>query len=792
MKEDFLITDEREAIRVLLIEDSLGDARLIYELIKETNPAYYEIYHNVKLNSGLEKLSKKQIDIVLLDLNLPDSSGLQTLQKVIEISKNDIPVVVISNYNDEVYRKDAIKMGAQDYIIKGEFDGNLLKYVINSAIERKKLINALNAQTNQMQKQNEILIRNQKRFSKAINSLPNVFIICDIDLRISFINDFALKSNGLERDKVLGEKITNIFPPELLDFHLTKFNEAVRKKQPVSYESSVLYNGKNYTIIFNYIPLINDKNEVYEILASNFDITQHQEYKQTIQESELRFRSTFEQAAVGMCHINLEGKFFRINEKFCSISGFEQNELNDIHFSSIFHYNGIKPDLEKIKNLLNDEISTYTVERQIRKKDLSVIWVNLTVSLIKDNKNQPLYYFAVVEDISDRRRAEKLLWETAQRLSIIFRESPSAIAITRLDNGVFLDANSGFERISGYERNEIIGQDSTILKTFIDQKDRENILQKVSEIGTAKNIEVKFRTKSGNIVTGLISSSVITVESVKCLLSVFIDISELKKAHELLEKYAEELNTSKLQLEKTTQELQQLNSNLKELNRDKDKFFSIISHDLRSPFTALLGYSDYLSKNIDELTTDEIKEFAGDMYRSLTSIFRLIENLLSWSAIQSGRIEFKPVRFDFSSMVDEIMNVYEINAARKNLNLINELPPDVNIFADKNMIEIITRNILSNALKFTPSNGTITISAKKQQEFIDIEVVDTGIGMTKSEIDELFKSNHAQTKNGTSNEKGTGLGLFLCKEFVEKNNGKLLIESQKGKGSSFIIRLPVS
>ena len=268
------------------------------------------------------------------------------------------------------------------------------------------------------------------------------------------------------------------------------------------------------------------------------------------------------------------------------------------------------------------------------------------------------------------------------------------------------------------------------------------------------------------------------------------DISERLKVEKDIKDYIDELQLNKNTLELNARELQRLNKELEESNINKNKLFSIISHDLRSPFTALLGLSEFLKQNSAELSPEEVAGFSSRLHGSLKNVLRLVENLLEWSRLQSDSIEFEPERFDAEVLIGDLFAVFTVMAENKNIILEKSISSGLYIFADRNMIEVVIRNLLSNAIKFTPEGGKVTISSEENEDDIIIQVEDTGIGIKETDLKKLFRIGENFKRNGTANEKGTGLGLILCKEFIERNNGKCFVESEENKGSRFKFSLP--
>lgn len=231
------------------------------------------------------------------------------------------------------------------------------------------------------------------------------------------------------------------------------------------------------------------------------------------------------------------------------------------------------------------------------------------------------------------------------------------------------------------------------------------------------------------------------------------------------------------------------NLELQELNATKDKFFSIISHDLKGPLNSLTSFSSLLINHTESLSKEEIKMFASDFDKSLKNLFSLLENLLEWSRSQTGNIEFIPETFDISAMLEENKELLKAQAQNKNITLVNDSTEQLLIDAHKNSINTVVRNLISNAIKFTPEGGKIILKSSRQNGAVVTSITDTGVGMPQSVIDRLFRIDSKHSTKGTANEKGTGLGLILCKEFVEKNGGTIGVSSKEGEGSVFYFSL---
>jgi signal transduction histidine kinase/ligand-binding sensor domain-containing protein len=231
---------------------------------------------------------------------------------------------------------------------------------------------------------------------------------------------------------------------------------------------------------------------------------------------------------------------------------------------------------------------------------------------------------------------------------------------------------------------------------------------------------------------------------------------------------------------------------LKESNAAKDRFFSIIAHDLKSPFNTLLGMLEFLTAEDDDTPPQEQKRILTNLKNSAKRTYNLLNNLLTWARAQKGIIPFNPIHLNLEELVNEATYHYHINIAKKEILLTLDIQPGLEIFADRNMIETVLRNLLSNAVKFTESGGKIHFSATKESTYVRISVEDNGMGISQQYLEKLFKVGENVVSKDTNNETGTGLGLILCKDFIERHNGTIEVMSKPAKGSTFTIKLPVA
>lgn len=232
------------------------------------------------------------------------------------------------------------------------------------------------------------------------------------------------------------------------------------------------------------------------------------------------------------------------------------------------------------------------------------------------------------------------------------------------------------------------------------------------------------------------------------------------------------------------------NSELKELNKSKDNFLSIISHDIKNPFISILGFSEILETELEDLSREEIKDLVEKIHSTAKDTYKFLEHLLHWSLMERGKIEVNQANIKINDLLDNVLSMLSGAAEQKNISLINNFSDDTFIFADPNMILSLFQNLISNAIKFTNQGGRITASSKFLDDSIEIEISDTGIGIEKNKLNNLFELKSHDSTGGTEGEEGTGFGLALCKQFIKENNGQVSVESEVGKGTTFKIFFP--
>lgn len=471
---------------------------------------------------------------------------------------------------------------------------------------------------------------------------------------------------------------------------------------------------------------------------------------------------------------DLDHKIIFVNQTFLDTYGYSVKEI-------------IGKNTEILRSEKNDpqlikEIHEFTLKggwhgRLINKrKDGSEFVIELSTSIVKNEKGVPIAYVGLSKDISQLVETEEKLKITQEKYKELFMEIKDVIYETTVD-GEIIDINPAGMEFFGIKSKNELKKINVAKDLYVDPQDRERFKEELIRHGFVNDFEIKIRKLNGDIAIVRETSIAVKDQDGKIIgyRGILRDVTERKK-HEA-------------QLKELVNKLELLNQELKNSNASKDKFFSIIAHDLRSPFSSLLSFSEFLYQDIDELSKEEIKSFAENINEAAKTVFTLLENLLQWSRIQTGTISFKPHQFKIYDVANKVISLLSNNAAIKKIELINEINPEHVVFADEDMIFSVIQNLLSNAIKFTYENGKITLNSKENNSSIEISISDNGTGIDEKDLEKLFRIDVPFTKSGTKDEKGSGLGLILCKEMIEKNGGKIWVKSKLGEGTTFTFTL---
>jgi len=369
------------------------------------------------------------------------------------------------------------------------------------------------------------------------------------------------------------------------------------------------------------------------------------------------------------------------------------------------------------------------------------------------------------------KQIEDVLSRSEERFKQLIRNSFDMIVL--LDtNGIQHYVSESCENILGYKPEELVNV--PVIDQFIHPEDQEktrtgllNILNNSNNGGTQYR---HWHKNGGWVYLEAFGTNQIDNPSIQSVVLNVRDITERKNAE---------------------QALKSSEARLAELNATKDKLFSIIGHDLRGPFNSIIGFSNLLTNQVQQKDYEGVERYARIIRDSSYRAMDLLTNLLEWSRAQSGKIEFNPEYIEMVTVINEVTDLLDDSAKQKSIAISQHLPHNLPVFADKDMVLTILRNLISNGIKFTNPGGEIMVRADQQDDRMMVSVADSGVGISEEDIDTLFRIENSRSTLGTHKEKGTGLGLLLCKEFVEMHGGQIWAESMEGAGSTFYFTIPL-
>ena len=422
------------------------------------------------------------------------------------------------------------------------------------------------------------------------------------------------------------------------------------------------------------------------------------------------------------------------------------------------------------------EISYDTaVIKSVKLEKTTQIILDVNISPILNDQGKVIHAIIQEIDITDRKQAEKALLRSKQQYDDLVAKIPVGVYIlhTKPDGAFALDyASPRMAEMLGLSAESLLADNQTIFKAI--HPDDVDGFRTLSQDGIYLHRPFNW---TGRIVVD---------ENIKWMH--FRSTPEKLENgdtlwHGLIVDITEQVNAEQV--------ISQKNEELSNLVAEKDRFISIIAHDLRNPFNILLGLTQLLDEDLPSLTPDDIHKMVTGLRGTTLSVYNLLENLLEWSLIKRGNTSFNPKLFILQNKMDEFLHPVLELARKKRIEISINVPEDLLVYADRGMMGSIIRNLASNAIKYTPQNGKVILSAyATEDQSIEISIKDTGIGLNKGMLDNLFNIDRKKNRRGTDGESSSGLGLIICKELVEKHGGKIRVESRVGKGSIFYITIP--
>jgi PAS domain S-box-containing protein len=537
---------------------------------------------------------------------------------------------------------------------------------------------------------------------------------------------------------------------------------------------------------------------IASIVAQLFSLVKRKKIKDALLQSEKSYSGLFNSIQQAIYIQNEEGAFLDVNEGALKMYGYTREELigKTPELVSAPNKNNFPDVISKIQKAFNGEPQEFEFWGQRKNGEI----FPKHVKVYKGTYHDKDVVIAIAEDITQRKLSEDALKASEEKYRSLVNTMPNGF-YRSTPEGYFVEANPAFINMLGYDNLDELKKVNIPNELYVKSEERDNIIAKNPEF--VDIIEsYRLRTKDGRIIWLEDNARYIRDENDKILFHEGIcrDITERKNNEMEIKKYTAELETLNQELQYSKSIIEEnlnarniLVEELEKINAEKDKFFSIIAHDLKSPFHAFLGLTEMMAENISDFSIDELASLSKEMNSKANNLFKLLKNLLEWARMQRGSMVFNPLEINLSNLLSENINSLSANAVQKEITIVNKIEPEIFLTADENMLKSVFQNLLNNAIKFTMRGGEIVASSmfREEKQSVVVSIQDSGVGMDKELLDKLFKIEEKVGHEGTEGEESTGLGLLLCKEFVQKHNGKIWAKSEPENGSTFFVELPL-
>ncbi len=613
---------------------------------------------------------------------------------------------------------------------------------------------------------------NEDFYRSIFENCASPMIVINEDNIITLVNHSFCKISGYAKEELIGSSWISKTPPDEIE-KLKDYNRRRLQNDsnvPSKYECRFLSKSGIYIFTLMSVSLLEKSNQ---IIVSFSDITERKMVEEELNKNRTLLNSIIKYLPDMVWLKDEDGKFLICNPKMESAFGLKTEDIigkTDYHLSDKsdadkFRHN----DLNAInKGFMRNEEWIYN--RHFGK----YLLVDTIKTPVYDINNKLIGVLGIARDITERKKLEE---ELAEKI-FFFKKSQRAAFIGSFKISIHTELWETTEVL-----DQILGIDTTYNRSFksfmnlVFTQDRDYLYQYLKNALETKqqqlNMEyriIRFCDKKLRWVSEKATAIFNDKGEIISYYGTIRDITVRKENEQALKENAERLA---------------------ELNNMKDKFFSIIAHDLRSPFNAIYGFSDLLMKMVKGSQDKDIGSMAKNILEASQLAMDLLSNLMQWTKSETGRLEFNPIEYNFTEQLKKTIQLFKPVASHKNISLQITSNDEIFTVADESMIYTVLRNLISNAIKFTYPNGKVIIHTEKTENNIIVKIIDNGVGIEHDVITNLFRIDKNQSTIGTQNEQGTGLGLILCKEFIEKHGGKINVESKINKGSVFSFTIPL-
>ena len=804
------IFDEKGKVKGIVgMSRDITERIIAEESLRESEAKYRSLFENMVNGFAYFKIQfgeNNQIeDIVFIEVNrvFENILGLKRSDLIGETFKNAFPdnkLNLIEIYSEVTQNAEGVSFEYYSTSLK-----KWLSVIIYS--DQAGYCTIILDDITERKSAEEQILKSERKFRSIFDYSSDAIVLLSEE-KIIDCNSKAFELFGSKREKILGKTLYDFSPEFQFDGNLSRESITKKIKESLSDKPQFfewLHSKMDGRLFFAEISLIRidfaGEKMVQGIIR---DISERKRAEEALKQRELEFRSLANNLPDFIARYDREGRYIYVNKLLEDMLGIRLQEITGKTFKELglseTAFGLEKTEIERVFN--TGKINSF--EFALQKERRPSLFESRLIPEFGSN-NSVSTVLSITRDITEMKRFEEIQ-------NALYKISESVNSTENLQT-LYQDIHHSIKELMTAENFYIAIYDSE--KEIISYPYWVDKYNPAPEPGKCKNGLTEYVLKNGQEMLvnekmhlDLIERGEIEETGILAKIWLGIPLKLMDKTFGVLvvqdhhdEKvygeeemqiltYVSEQIAIAIDKKRSEEELVRYAAELKELNASKDKFFSIISHDLRSPFHSLLGITEIIAEEGATLSKEEMMNFSKEIHKSLKNQYRLLENLLEWSRFQRGKMEYQPVKINLNEKVVDIINVLIGNAASKKISLVNNVGNNIFIKADQNMIQSVIQNLVSNAIKFTECKGKITVNAVEKDGMVEISVADNGVGIDPKDLYKLFRIDVQFSKLGTAREKGTGLGLNLCKELVEKHGGQIWANSVLGKGTTFTFTIP--
>lgn len=749
---------------MLLVEDDEDDYVYLRDTLDDFPFAEFEIDWRKNYDEGLAALETGKYDFAVVDHFLPKESGLQLIETARERGV-DTPCVVLTGAENRETEVAATEAGADDFITKCALTAEALERTARFAVER--------------QRSNVASIVEHERMRRLFESSPDPIFETDPDGVILAANQTGAKALGYDNpEELIGLRSRQFIKSEFIEPIVERVREFKENENPpvVPFIESVTVrkDGSTFHAASNFQPVRDERGELKSVIIAVRDISEWKDLQRKLEANEKRYRELVETIPYGVFEINLEGVIVYSNKAHHEMHGYEPGELVGKSLEVFY------PDEEEwrkqrnyMERMLVDKPAPSLFYGYYHKKDGERIEAEIAWNYRRDDKGEVVGVVSIVTDVGKRLAARRELHRQKERLHFLANNSPAVIYRISLPSGMLEEMTENVKDLLGFTAAEFYDKPGLWMeKVHPDEFDDLQTRFKDLFIPDSLEITYRFRTKSGEY--RWVRDRFRTIRDEKGepteIIGAMID------AHDRV--------TAELALKENEKRL-------REINAAKDKFFSIIAHDLRTPFQGMSALTEMAKSLPEDGRTEEIRAISSKLNVEAKRANELLENLLAWAKVQTGRIEPAPRRVKIADAAAAAAKPLKQVASEKNVSFSFDTG-EIEAFVDLDMLAVVLRNLFSNAAKHSPPGGVVSLRASATGGDVKIIVEDEGKGFDERDVHKLFRIDVNPNELHHRDPNGSGLGLILCREFVELNKGTIRAENRDEGGARIVMRLPAA